>query len=103
MSSEVLIVGGGLSGLSLARRLVRKGSPPSSIQLLEARDRAGGRILSAREAEGDPAAAYDLGPSWFWPGQRRMEALLKELDLSWFEQYAKGDLMVQVRHEGAML
>lgn len=43
--------------------------------LLEARDRLGGRILTA------PDSALDLGPSWFWPGQHQVASLIEELNL----------------------
>ncbi|WP_340108862.1 flavin monoamine oxidase family protein [Pikeienuella sp. HZG-20] len=85
METEVAIVGGGLSGLALARRLDRSGV---DFQLLEARGRFGGRIAALET----PSGPVDLGPSWFWPGQPRMAALLAALDLSGFPQYAEGDL-----------
>lgn len=84
---DVLIVGGGLAGLSLADRLRGTGK---SITLIEARDRLGGRILG--EAPG-----LDLGPAWFWPGQPRMAALVADLGLAAFEQFAVGDAL----HEDA--
>ena len=72
MPASVVIVGGGLSGLSAAYQLNKHDIP---FLLLEARDRLGGRILSA------PTGALDLGPSWFWPGQRQIASLIDELDL----------------------
>ena len=44
MDTDVLIVGGGLSGLALADELHCKGM---DFQRLEARDRVGGRIHAA--------------------------------------------------------
>ncbi|MGH7077201.1 MAG: FAD-dependent oxidoreductase, partial [Acetobacteraceae bacterium] len=64
MRPLVLIIGGGLSGLTAARCLHRAGI---SFQLLEARSRLGGRILSADASGGVSADGFDLGPSWFWP------------------------------------
>lgn len=83
MSTDVLIVGGGLSGLALADHLHRAGL---SFQLVEARRRLGGRIKAVQSGQ----AMFDLGPSWFWPGQPRMAALAKRLGLEVFEQYAQG-------------
>jgi monoamine oxidase len=84
MNTDVVIVGGGLSGLSLADRLQRRGV---DFQLLEGRDRLGGRILTRTIGSG----AFDLGPAWFWPGQPHMAALVDRLGLEPFEQYALGD------------
>ncbi|MEM7607530.1 MAG: FAD-dependent oxidoreductase [Myxococcota bacterium] len=82
-----LIVGAGLSGLALAARMSVAGA---DYQLVESRDRIGGRILS--EPLGDPSgAAIDLGPSWIWPGQPRVLALARRFSLRLFEQYAQGD------------
>lgn len=85
MDTETLIIGGGLSGLSLARHLSARGD---RFLLVEARDRWGGRIFSETHAGG----AFDLGPSWFWPGQPRIAALVDALGLTRFDQYADGAL-----------
>jgi monoamine oxidase len=84
VKAEVAIIGGGLAGLALARRCDQSGI---DFQLFEARNRFGGRIAALQM----PAGAVDLGPSWFWPGQPRMAALLNALGLTAFPQYAKGD------------
>lgn len=88
MKTRFLIVGGGLSGLTLASHLQTAGL---DWQLLEARDRWGGRILT----EVIDGQGYDLGPSWFWPGQPRIEALLEKFALSRFDQAYEGDLVFQ--------
>ncbi len=84
MKTRVAIIGGGLAGLALAKRLDQCGV---DFQLFEARSRFGGRIAALQT----PTGAVDLGPSWFWPGQPRMAALLKGLGLTDFPQYAHGD------------
>ena len=83
METETLIIGGGLSGLSLGSQLAAKGE---NFLIVEARERLGGRILTDRVA----GSCFDLGPAWFWPGQPRIAALSEELNLTWFEQYAHG-------------
>ena len=88
MHIQVAIVGAGLTGLSIARALHRAGI---SCHVFEARDRLGGRIRT--EALGDDW--FDLGPSWFWPGQPRMTALVQALGLDVFEQYADGALLCE--------
>jgi monoamine oxidase len=84
MKTQVAIIGGGLAGLALATQLDHSGI---DFQLFEARSRFGGRIAALQT----PTGAVDLGPSWFWPGQLRMAALLKGFGLTGFAQYAKGD------------
>ena len=83
MKTDVLIVGGGLAGLSLADRLSQGGI---DFQLVEARDRFGGRIETAQFGEDH----FDLGPAWFWPGQPRIAALIDRLGLHRFDQHFQG-------------
>lgn len=97
MHTDVLIIGGGLSGLHTAYECHKRNV---KYLLLEARDRLGGRVLSwnADKQEYDPQlAAFDLGPSWFWPGQARMHAVLTELGLEKdiFFQYGDGDAVYE--------
>jgi len=88
MQTDVLIVGGGLSGLALADRLTQLGI---DHLVVEARDRLGGRILTRTLSGGQ----FDLGPAWFWPGQPRMAELARRFGIPVFEQYATGDLIFQ--------
>jgi monoamine oxidase len=93
MQTETLIIGGGLSGMSLAFALHRVGR---DFRLVEARDRFGGRIHSLSiDGSVDASDRFDLGPAWFWPGQHRMAALADDLGLQVFEQYATGKMLVQ--------
>ncbi len=82
--TEICIVGAGLSGLALGTALRSEGR---DVTILEARDRAGGRVLSQQ--------GYDLGPSWIWPHNQRMLALAKHLGLRSFPQYASGRLVFE--------
>lgn len=90
MKTQVAIVGGGVSGLALARILHERGQ---DFQLFEGRERFGGRVLSARQG----GAGFDLGPSWFWPGQPRIATLIKDLGLRVFEQHASGALCFETQ------
>lgn len=86
---ETAIVGGGLCGLALARRLNAAGI---SCALFEPRERFGGRILSV--PCGRTGARVDLGPAWFWPeSQPAMTRLVEELSLSDFPQYDDGSAL----------
>lgn len=93
MKTPVLIVGGGLAGLTAARHLHQAGI---AFQLLEARDRLGGRILSADATGQTSDDGFDLGPSWFWPGmQSAISYLVDELGLPYFAQHSAGDMLFQ--------
>ncbi len=93
MTYPVLIVGGGLAGLNAARLVHQAGI---DFLLLEARDRLGGRILSADAIGKVSNDGFDLGPSWFWPGmQSAMGDLVGQLGLSFFPQNSDGDVVFQ--------
>ncbi|WP_299284750.1 FAD-dependent oxidoreductase [uncultured Tateyamaria sp.] len=85
MHTDVLIIGAGLAGLFLADQLHRAGR---ACQVVEARDRLGGRILTER----CDAGHFDMGPAWFWLGQPRVAALIERFDLTAFEQHYAGTL-----------
>jgi len=93
MRTRVAVVGAGLAGLHAARLLRAAGV---ECVLLEARDRLGGRILSAGE-DGQPAAdGFDLGPSWYWPRtQPALADLVAELGLAAFPQHGTGDVLFE--------
>lgn len=82
--TDLCILGAGLSGLSLAAQLRAEGR---DVTVLEARDRSGGRVLSR--------GGYDLGPSWIWPHNQRMLALIESLGLNIFAQHATGRLVFE--------
>jgi monoamine oxidase len=84
---EIAIIGGGLSGLALARNLQQRGR---DFAVFEARERLGGRILSV---PGD-GVALDLGPAWYWPKtQPRMQRLVAALELEAYAQYDQGTVL----------
>ncbi len=89
---EVAIVGGGLCGLALAHRLQSRGI---DCGIYEARNRLGGRILSAPSVLN--GAALDLGPTWFWPhAEPHMRHWAAELGLEAFPQHDT-DTVIQLR------
>src|SRR5688572_25156683 len=74
---RIAIVGAGAAGLMAARVLARLGMEAT---VYEASDRAGGRIVSARELFG-PGLTVELGGEFIDSTHERMLALAKELDL----------------------
>ncbi len=93
LRTKVAIAGAGLAGLHAAR-LLRAADVP--FVLLEARDRVGGRILTA-DADGQPADdGFDLGPSWYWPRmQPAIAELVAALGLPAFAQHSEGDVIFE--------
>lgn len=83
ISSDVIIVGAGLSGLVAARALTRAGR---AARVLEARDRVGGRTLSQTSG----GQTIDLGGQWIGDRHDRLRALASELGVETFPQYAAG-------------
>nr|WP_184472503.1 FAD-dependent oxidoreductase [Rhizobium esperanzae] len=100
LSQTILIVGGGLAGLTAAYRLHRAGL---DFVLVDARQRLGGRILSVG-IDGEPSIdGFDLGPSWLWPDMHPAIArFAQELGLAFFPQHTDGAMAFQ-RSPGSAL
>ena len=80
---DVVIIGGGLSGVMVAHELQKNlPSPNFSWNLLEARPVLGGRL-----ANDDKGHRIDLGAAWLWPDfQPNMKRLIKSLEIPTFLQ-----------------
>ena len=81
---DVVVVGAGLSGLVCARELRRRGA---TVQLLEARDRCGGRMHGRLSQAGTPV---DLGGQWVGASHHQLQALLEDLGLRRFATHYEG-------------
>ncbi len=77
--ADYTVVGAGLAGLRAAVDLSAAGA---AVTVFEARDRVGGRVLSAPDARrGHSPLVLDLGAQWVAPGQSEVLRLVKELGL----------------------
>ncbi|EGA90993.1 amine oxidase [Planococcus donghaensis MPA1U2] len=93
MQEPVIIVGAGLSGLRAASLLTEQGI---ACKVIEARNRIGGRVLSASVQNQENLGKFDLGPTWFWPQyEPNIASFVKKLGLETFVQQNDGDLLVE--------
>ena len=83
---NVIVIGGGLSGLMAGRELHKRGV--DSFLVLEARERVGGRTLNMPIGNGH---IVEVGGEWIGPGQNAIAALIDELGIGAFDQYYEGD------------
>lgn len=81
MSKDVIIIGGGLAGLTTAYLLEKKDFQPT---ILEARDRLGGRIHTIRP---DKNKRVEMGATWLGKQHQSLIQLISELGLELEEQY----------------
>ena len=81
---DVVVVGGGLAGLSAARAIRKAGR---SVVVLEARDRVGGRTLNEKLGKGE---VVEVGGQWVGPGQTHVLEMIDELGIETFDTYVDG-------------
>ena len=88
---KIIIIGGGLSGLTLSYLLSKKNIKPI---VLEASGRLGGRIQTVKGPLGTP---LELGATWFSDMHPSLLSLLAELGLKNYPQYSKGISLFQTK------
>ncbi len=82
--TDVVVVGGGLAGLTAARNLMQAGV---DVLVLEARDRVGGRTYTRLASD---STLLDLGGQWIGPTQHRIAALANEMGVTTFPTFVDG-------------
>ena len=91
-TADVLVVGGGLSGLTAARRLTERGK---KVILLEARDRVGGRTYHGPIG----TRRFDLGAQFVGPTQDHVKALAAEFGLQLKPVFSSGKKIWELRDD----
>ena len=97
---KVIVIGAGLSGLGAARLLQDAGA---EVQVIEGRQRVGGRVLSLRSLPGNPEA----GGTSFGPGYARLVDQAQTLGVGIIEltpvlrYYGQRELFLDGRHISA--
>jgi monoamine oxidase len=80
---DVVVVGAGFAGLTVARKLVEAGR---HVVVLEARDRIGGRTCTERVG----GLELDVGGQWIGPAQKRVSRLARDLGATTFPTFDEG-------------
>ena len=83
-TTDVVVVGAGLAGLTAARTLVAAGR---SVVVLEARDRVGGRTLNHDLGDGQ---VVEAGGQYAGPTQNHILELAAELGIATYQAYDEG-------------
>ncbi|KHJ87758.1 hypothetical protein OESDEN_12459, partial [Oesophagostomum dentatum] len=92
---DVIIVGGGLAGLSAARELLKR-EPSLKLLVLEAKGRVGGRTLTVpMKAAGASKTHVDLGATWVCNDQKNICNLIKDFNLETSTQHCEGKAWCQ--------
>ena len=87
MLEEVIIIGGGIAGLTAAYRLKKQGLKPL---IIESNNRLGGRIYTKSTG----TQSFELGATWVF-NDEAIKELLEELGLTLYPQYLKGDALIK--------
>ncbi len=82
---DVIVIGAGLSGLYAAMLIAETGA---SVQVIEGRDRVGGRLFSARNVEGNP----EWGGDSILGGYGRMQDVSARVGIELVDHQSRRDL-----------
>lgn len=85
---RVAVVGAGISGLVAARALLDAGV---QVTVFESRSRVGGRLHG--QQAGGSTTRLDLGATWYWPDEPRVNRLIAQLDIATHPHHLAGDAL----------
>jgi len=86
ITTDFVIIGAGLTGLSLANKLQEQGK---DFLVVEGRDRIGGRIHTIKTNNGD-GANVECGATWYFPHFKNLWESLKEMNVKLKTQFMTG-------------
>ena len=89
VSNRIMIIGGGLSGLTLAYLLSKRNI---NATVIEGSSRLGGRIQTVK---GNLETPMELGATWFSDMHSNLLSLIEELGLKKYPQFSKGISLFQ--------
>ena len=95
--TDILIIGGGLTGLTIAY-LLRQSK--SKVVVVEARDRVGGRIHTVHT---DSTVPLEMGATWLGNKHTALVHLLKELNIDKYEQRMGDKAIYEVEESATQL
>ncbi|XP_060764812.1 probable flavin-containing monoamine oxidase A [Neoarius graeffei] len=93
---DVVVVGGGLSGLCSARWLKER-NEKLQVLVLEAKGRVGGRTLTLSLPAANGLDSWDMGGQWVGSSQTHIMDLIEELGLELYPQFTEGK---KIHHTG---
>ncbi|CAL4062997.1 unnamed protein product, partial [Meganyctiphanes norvegica] len=88
-STDIIIIGAGLTGLCLAQTLTQENK---DFLVLEGRERIGGRIKTIETNDG---TAVEMGATWFFPNFQNLYSLMNNFDIELTEQFMRGHSFYQ--------
>uniref|UniRef100_A0A914UZU9 Amine oxidase n=1 Tax=Plectus sambesii TaxID=2011161 RepID=A0A914UZU9_9BILA len=99
---DVIVVGGGLSGMTAAYELSKFKAHNITVLVLEAQNRLGGRAYTVELPGSNGTDGFDLGGQWVGRTQYYVMHMLNELGISTYAQYATGDKKQRMTQNGTI-
>lgn len=94
---KIVIIGAGLSGLTAAYELVKRGL---NYTILEGRNRPGGRIHTIKTKSG---YQLELGAAWFAKKHKNLFNMIEELGIAYEPQYQGSKILYDYYKQGRVI